>query len=197
MARDLYDELGVRFEPAKPARARDLYDELGIAFDPRRRQPVPDMTPGSVARDLASGVLQIVPVAVKGVADIGRLATGDAVGQDTSNAMEGVLKSIRENVGSERARAQAANLQADMQDDSVSIAETLARNKGAIADQLLPTIGSMFLPVGVAGAAGKAATLGRTAQAMGRAEVAARVLEAQKVAGVATTAAQNAADTFA
>lgn len=162
-----------------------------------KRRTVPGPTVGSVARDFAAGALQIGPTAVKGVADIARLATGDAVGKDTSDALERGMASIRDTVGSERAAAQRENFQRDMADDDVGIGEALMRNKGALADQILPTIGSMFLPVGLAGAAGKAATAGRAAQALDVAALAGRVASAQKVAGVGATAAQNAASTFA
>lgn len=162
-----------------------------------KRRTVPGATVGSVARDIAAGALQIGPTAVKGVTDIARLVTGDAVGKETSDAMERGMASIRDTVGSERAAAQRENFQRDMADNDVGIGEALMRNKGALADQILPTIGSMFLPVGLAGAAGKAATAGRAAQALDVAALAGRVASAQKVAGVGATAAQNAASTFA
>lgn len=171
-------------------------DFLGLSVK-KKRVDVPEATAGSFARDIASGALQIGPTVVKGVADIARMATGDAIGKDTSEAMDRGMASIRDIVGSERAAAQRANFQADMADDDVGIGETLMRNKGALADQLLPTIGSMFLPVGVAGAAGKLATAGKAAQAMDKAALAARVVAVQKAAGIGTVAAQNAADTFA
>lgn len=164
---------------------------------PAGREAVPDMTVGSVAQDALSGALQIGPTAVKGVADIARMLSGDWIGKDTSEAMERGMESIRDTVGSERAAAQRRNFNADMGDDSVGIAETIARNKGALADQLLPTIGSMFLPVGAAAGAGRLAQAGRAAQSMDKAALAARVASAQTAAGVGTTAAQNAADTFA
>ena len=170
---------------------------FGVPAPKKKRRDVPDMTVGSVAQDIASGVLQIVPTAVKGVADIARMATGDSVGTDTSNRMERDMETIRKDYGSDRAAAQRENFQADMTDDSVGIGEALGRNKGALADQLLPTIGSMFLPVGVAGAAGKLATVGKAAQAMDKATLVARVASAQQAAGIGAVAAQNAADTFA
>jgi hypothetical protein len=48
----------------------------------------------------------------------------------------------------------------------------------------------------VAGAAGKVATIGKAAQAMQKAALAERVAKVQKVAGIGTIAAQNAAETF-
>jgi len=197
---DLFEMAGIK--PGQPAPSLsddgDLFAMAGITPEPAaKRRTVPGITAGGVARDIAAGVLQIGPTAVKGVADIARLATGDAVGKDTSDALERGMASIRDTVGSERAAAQRENFQRDMADDDVGIGEALMRNKGALADQILPTIGSMFLPVGLAGAAGKAATAGRAAQALDVAALAGRVASAQKVAGVGATAAQNAASTFA
>lgn len=196
MARDLFQEAGISI--GNDGEGRDLFAEAGITPEPKdTRKAVPKATIGSVAQDIASGVLQIGPTAVKGVADIARLATGDRVGTDTSAAMDRGMASIRDSVGSDRAAAQRANFQADMADDEVGIGETLARNKGALADQLLPTIGSMFLPVGVAGAAGKLATAGKAAQALDKASMVERVAKVQQAAGIGAVAAQNAADTFA
>lgn len=196
MARDLFQEAGISV--GNDGEGRDLFAEAGITPEPKSdRKAVPNATIGSVAQDIASGVLQIGPTAVKGVADIARLATGDSVGADTSAAMDRGMESIRDTVGSDRAAAQRANFQADMADDEVGIGETLARNKGALADQLLPTIGSMFLPVGVAGAAGKLATAGKAAQALDKASMVERVAKVQQAAGIGAVAAQNAADTFA
>ncbi len=173
----------------------------GDAFarrDPRRVDRfVPDATFGSVAQDIGAGLLQIGPTAVKGAADLARLVTGDAIGKGLSDAMEGGMEAIRENVGSERAAAQRRNFEADMRDDSVSVWEALSENKGALADQILPTLGSMALPMGAAGAVGKLATMGRAAQALDKTALAARVASAQQAAGIGATAAQNAADTFA
>jgi uncharacterized membrane protein len=83
-----------------------------------------------------------------------------------------------------------------MADDDVSLSDALANNKGALLDQLLPSLGSMFLPVGVAAGVGKVATMGRAAIALDSAAIAARVASAQNAAGIGTIAAQNAADTF-
>lgn len=102
--------------------------------------------------------------------------------------LEGVAASATANATDAALRARASH---------TGIGEALMRNKGALADQILPTVGSMFLPVGLAGAAGKAATAGRAAQTLDVAALAGRVASAQKVAGVGATAAQNAASTFA
>jgi len=165
-------------------------------LDQAEPEKTPEMTTGSVLRDVAAGALQIGPTALKGVADIARLATGDRVGKDTSEAMERGMGAIRKTVGSERAQAQRAKFQADMANDNVSIGDALLNNKGAIADRVLPTIGSMFLPVGAAGVAGKLAGTAKAAQTLDKAAVAARVASAQKAAGIGSATAQNAASTF-
>ncbi|MGV3680140.1 MAG: hypothetical protein ACO1PM_10500, partial [Acidovorax sp.] len=158
--------------------------------------PVHAMTPLSVAQDALSGALQMGPTAAKGGADIVRLATGDAVGKDFSDSMAARAQIIKDMVGSDRAKAQEHNFQVDWADPNVSAMQMLARNKGAVADKLLPSAGSMLLPAGVATGAGKAATLGRTALALDRTALAARVASAQTAAGIGATAAQNAADVF-
>ena len=121
------------FTPVNPPAQGGVNWDDFTPIEPKKRVPVPDATVGSVAQDIAAGALQIGPTAVKGVADIARLATGDRVGKDTSEALERGMGSIRDMVGSDRAAAQRANFQADMADDDVGIGETLARNKGALA----------------------------------------------------------------
>lgn len=161
------------------------------------RSAVPEMTAESLGRDVASGVLQIGPTAVQGVGDLLSLATGNRVGSGLREFAKSGKQAIQEVVGSERAQAQAQNLAADMADDSVGLADLVANNKGALSDQILPTLGSMAIPLGAAGAAGKLATAGKAAQGLDKAAIAARVASAQQAAGIGATAAQNAASTFA
>lgn len=161
------------------------------------RTAVPDMTVGGVARDVASGLLQIGPTAVKGVGELARLVSGDNVGKGLTDFADRGNKAIQEVVGSERAQAQRQNFAADMADEGVSIGQALLNNKGAMADMALPQLGSMLIPAGVAGAAGKAATVGKAAQVLDKAALASRVAAAQQAAGIGATAAQNAASTFA
>lgn len=161
------------------------------------RAAVPDMTFGGVAQDVASGLLQVGPTAVKGVGEVIRLATGDRLGKGVTDFAERGIQATQDMVGSERAAAQRKNFAADMADDSVGLGTALANNKGALADQILPTIGSMFIPVGAAGAAGKLATVGKAARGLNTAALAARVASVQQAAGIGATAAQNAASTFA
>lgn len=161
------------------------------------RAAVPDMTAGSVARDIASGALQIGPTAVGGVGELLGLVSGGKLGQGVRDFAKRGNEAIQDVVGSERAQAQRQNFAADMADDGVSIGQALMNNKGAMADMALPQLGSMLIPVGVAGAAGKAATVGKTAQALSKGALAARVASVQQAAGIGATAAQNAASTFA
>ena len=79
----------------------------GQMDDKRTRSPgrvtdkdIPGMTPGSVARDAAAGVMQIVPTALKGVGDLARLATGDTVGKGLSEFAEETNKAVQQRVGS-------------------------------------------------------------------------------------------------
>lgn len=156
-------------------------------------------TATGVLRDLASGALQIPGVMVKGAADIGRLVSGDRIGKDLGEGAESVNKAIRENVGSWRAQQQKQRFQQDMADPNLSAADVVVGNPGALADEILPTVGSMVVPVGAAAVAGKLATGGRAAQlaaAIDPATVAARANAAREAAAIGATVAQNAGDTY-
>ena len=161
-----------------------------------RGEDIPAATAVSVLRDVGAGILQVGPTALKGVADLARLATGDRVGKGLSDAMEDGSRSIREMVGSRRAVLQREKFEQDMQDPNVSVGQVLADNKGALADQILPTIGSMLLPAGAAGLASKAATTGKAVRGLTQAQLAARANAAREGATVATTVVQNAGDTY-
>ncbi|KRC36239.1 hypothetical protein ASE28_01510 [Acidovorax sp. Root219] len=192
------DDLKLRApQPAPAPEAAPAPAAAAVAAKAPARREVPGMTVGSVLQDTTAGVLQVGGTAVKGLADLARFATGDAVGKDLSDSMEERLGVIRSMVGSDRAAAQRENFQRDMADPNVGIKDALLNNKGALADQVLPTLGSMLLPVGAAGLAGKAATAGKAAAALDTAALASRVATAQKAAGISATAAQNAADVFA
>ena len=174
----------------------------GSSVDPTERElpvreAVPDMSPTSLGQDIYSGVLKIAPTAIKGVADIGRMVTGDTIGTDLSRKMEADIKTIDSQYSSDRAKVQQRNFSADMADPNVSPGEMMMRNKGALSDQLLPTIGSMALPVGAGAVAGKIAATGKAIAGMDAAAIAARVASAQESAGIGAVAAQNSADTFA
>lgn len=190
----------IEFDDLIPQNTDIRFDDLipqANPVQPRTRREVPGRTLGTAARDLAAGALQIGPTAIKGVADIGRLATGDRLGAGLSGRMERGMQAIREVVGSERAEAMRENFMADMADDEVGVLQAIGQNPGAIGNMVLPTIGSMFLPVGAGVAGARLATAGKAVHGMSKAEIAARVARAQTVAGVGTITAQNAASTFA
>ncbi|WP_291928551.1 LPD38 domain-containing protein [Limnohabitans sp.] len=162
-------------------------------------------------RDPIAGALKIGPTALKGVADLARLITGDRVGVDTSEAMQRGMKAIDEVIGSERLLAQKANINQALQDKSVGITDlpgVVVRNPRAALDATVSTVGSMFLPAGVAAGAVKALPVAATAatQLANVVPAAAKILPTIAAAtpgavatgaSVVTGAAQNAAETFA
>lgn len=162
-------------------------------------------------RDPIAGALKIGPTALKGVADLARLITGDRVGVDTSEAMQRGMKAIDEVIGSERLLAQKANINQALQDKSVGITDlpgVVVRNPRAALDVTVSTVGSMFLPAGVAAGAVKALPVAATAatQLANVVPAAAKILPTIAAAtpgavatgaSVVTGAAQNAAETFA
>ena len=160
---------------------------------------IPGMTPASVARDVASGVMQIVPTAIKGVGDVTRLATGDRAGKGISEFAEQTNKAVQERVGSERGALQRQRFEQDMADPALNPADVVVGNPGALADQVLPTVGSMALPVGAASAAGKLAQASKAAQlakVIDEGTVLARANAAREAAAIGATVTQNAADTY-
>lgn len=160
---------------------------------------IPPITHGSAARDVAAGALQIGPTAVKGVGDVLRLATGDTVGKGVSEFAERGNRAIQEVVGSERSGLQRRRFEQDMADPALNAADVIVGNPGALADQVLPTVGSMALPVGAAKTAEAVATGSRAAQlarAIDPATVAARAAKASDAAVTGTIVAQNAGDTY-
>ena len=162
-------------------------------------ESLPPATPGSMARDALAGGLQIGPTVVKGVGDITRLATGDLAGKSISEFADRGNKAIQEVVGSERSNQQRRRFEQDRADPEMNAADLVVGNPGAMADQVLPTIGSMALPIAAAGAAGKLATASRAsklAAAIDAETVLARANAAREAAVVGTTVAMNAGDTF-
>jgi hypothetical protein len=148
--------------------------------------------PIGTVRNVAAGVLKIGPTAVKGVADITRMATGDRFGRDTSEAMERGMRSINEVVATARFNEQQRGFESVMKDDTKGVGDMfsyLLDNPSVLVDNTITTIGSMFLPAGAA----KAAAVG--AKALGAAQP--TVTKAAMAATYGTVAAQNAADTFA
>lgn len=195
-----------------PTTGLPIYDSVVPDADPRsvdeRRtryegrltdESIPGMTAKGVVQDTASGVAQIPGVVVSGVGQLGRLVTGDTLGKDTQQLGEGMNQYIQKNWMSDRARAQALKMQQDMEDPAMNPADVIFGNKGAVADQALPQVGSMVLPIAAASAAGKLAAAGNAAKlaaVIDPATVAARVGTAQEWAVGITSAAQNAADAY-
>lgn len=137
-------------------------------------------------RDAAAATLKIGPTAAKGIGDIAQLATAGLVGGGLSGAMQQGMQSIDEVVGSPILRAEKAAVSDAINDPSQGVTDVIAalfRNPGAAADMGVATVGSMALPLGAVGLAGRLAKAPLTAKA------------ATGVA-VGTGAVQNAAETF-
>ncbi|WP_204249976.1 hypothetical protein [Rhodoferax koreensis] len=181
-------------------------DARGLGDAKRTRYPgrvldrdIPAVTAGGAARDAVAGALQIGPTAVKGVGDLARLATGDRFGKGISDFAEAGNKAIQEVVGSDRAAAQRTRFEQDMADPALNPADVIVGNPGALADQVLPNVGSMALPAGSAMAAGKLAQASKAAQlakVIDEGTVLARAERAREAATIGTTVLQNAADTY-
>lgn len=148
-------------------------------------------TAGDTARNLAAGVMKIGPTALKGVADVGNMLTGDTVDLGVSKAMQRGMDTIDETVASQKFNQQKKGFEAVMQDDSKGIGDMFAYmldNPAILVDNTITTIGSMFLPVGAA----KGAAVGARAAGLGTAAA----TKAAVAASIGTSAAQNAGDTF-
>lgn len=204
---DATDPANANYLPVTDNAVRALQTDGRQQMDTRRSaypgrvmdKDIPGLTPLSAIRDVAAGALQIIPTAAKGVGDIARMATGDRVGKGLSDYAESSMDAARNIVGSDRAAAQKLRFEQDMTDPALNAADVIVGNPGAMADQVLPTVGSMALPVGVAAAAGKLATSGRAAQlasAIDEATVLARANKVREGAAIGATVVQNAADTY-
>lgn len=160
---------------------------------------IPPVSAKSVAQDVAAGALKIGPTVVKSVGDIARLASGDRVGKGITEFADRGTQAIQDLVASDRSTAQQTRFQQDMADPAMNPADVVVANPGALSDQVLPTLGSMALPVGVGAAAGKLATTSRAAQlarVIDEASVINRANTVRNAAVLGATVAQNAAGTF-
>lgn len=175
-------------------------DERRTRYDGRLTDAdIPGMTPLGLAKDVAAGAAQIPGVLGSGVGQIGRLISGDSVGRDTQQYWDEYSAAVRKKLMSDRGKAQAAMLAQDMEDPAMSAADVVFGNKGAVADQALPQVGSMLPPIAAASLIGKAAMAGNAAKlasAIDPAMMAARVGGAQTLAVGLTAAAQNAAEAY-
>ena len=172
----LFDDIATT-KPLKPARATGAWtDNL---------------------RDPAAGFLKIGPTAIKGVADIARLLTGDRIGVDTSTAMKEGMTSIDEVVGSDRLRQSKQAISEALRSPDVGLTDlpgVIIDNPRASIDAAISTIGSMFLPTGVAvGATKLLPAAGKIIPRLATATPGAVATGAT----IGTGAAQNAAETFA
>lgn len=160
---------------------------------------IPPVTAGSLAQDFASGAIQIPLVFGKGVGEAARLLSGDTIGKGLTDATDKGIRAVQNTVGSNRGQAQRTRFQQDVEDKNLTAADVIAANPGALADEMLPQVGSMVLPIGAAGLAGKAATSSRAAilaSAIDEATVLQRANRARELAATGATVVQNAANTY-
>lgn len=167
------------------------------AVDARRNKDAGGASWTDNLRDITASILKIGPTAVKGFADIGRLATADSIGVDTSNAMKRGMESIDQVIGSDALQAQRANINQALQNPDVSIGQlpgVVLQNPRAALDTAVSAVGSMALPTGAAvGATKMLPTLAKFFPTLATVAPGA----AATGASVITGAGQNAADTFA
>lgn len=177
--------------PTVPAGQLDTYRQW---FDQQAAKVEPK-GPGlldktlDIGRNLTSSVLKIGPTALKGIADIGRLVSGDTVGKDTSDLMERGMKAIDEVIASKKFNEQNAGFRKVMQDPNKHVGDMFAYlidNPAILVDNGITTVGSMLLPMGVG--AGAVKITGAASPALRAATGTA--------ATIGTSAVQNAADTF-
>lgn len=168
----------------------------GLKPKQKAEEPQAPLPKSSFLRDVGDigvSALQIGPEAVKGVAQIARLATGDKFqfAKDVEESMNRGTKAIQEVLGSDRYNAQQKRFAAVMNDPNKGVGDMfsyLIDNPGLLVDKSITTIGSMFLPAG----AGRLVASG--AKALDAA--APTVAKAVTASTVGTTMAQNAASTY-
>jgi len=137
----------VMFTKANAADKADRLVELGkqslerqeVAKQDIRDAETPEMTAKSVAQDVYAGAGKIIPTFAKGVTDIASLATGGAIGHESSQAIQSYMDGVGKEYASERSRVQKSKFELDMADPNVSITDAVLNNKGALSDQILPT----------------------------------------------------------
>lgn len=177
-----------------PAPAPQQAQPQAKPAQPTAEEPLPKASLLRRAGDVAVSALQIGPEAVKGVAQVARLATGDKFefAKDVEQAMERGQKAIQGILGSDRYNEQQkrfAQVMADPNKGLGDMAEYLIDNPAVLVDKSITTLGSMFLPAGVAAGAGRLAKAGGAAAPL--------IAKATTAATIGTTMAQNAASTYA
>lgn len=174
----------------------------GWYVDPSTTKPQPVSEPPKpteeetsfldAAQNLGVSALKVGPTAVKGLAELGSMVTGDAVDLGVAESMEEGMQAIDEVLGTDKFNQQQkafATLIADDTKDIGDLLEFMVDNPAILVDQSVSSIGSMFLPLGAAGAAVKGAKALKASKAATEKALAATT--------IGTTAAQNAASTFA
>lgn len=142
-------------------------------------------------RNLAAGALKIGPTAVKGVADLANMATGDKYDLGVSKRMQEGMDAIDSAIGTEEFNRQKAGFEYLMKDDSRGLGDMftyMIDNPSILVDNSITTIGSMMLPAGAAkgvAVGAKALNLGQNA-----------ATKAALATSIGAAASQNAADTF-
>lgn len=124
-------------------------------------------TIGDTAQDIGAGIAGIFPAAIGGVGSAvefeGNLVGwegAEKLGKGVADAMSATAGKINETIGSDYSNEAQAAL-ADMMDDDTATADDVVdfilSHKAAIGREAIAGIGSMLMPMGMAGAAGKLA----------------------------------------
>ena len=163
-----------------------------LGFAPKKEAVEQPTSFLDAAQNLGVSALKIGPTAVKGLAELGSMVTGDAIDLGVGKSMEEGMQAIDEVLGTDKFNAQQKAFAQLLADDTKSVGdlfEFLIANPAILVDQSVSSIGSMFLPVGAAGAAAKGAKALKASKAA--------VDKAMLATTIGTSAAQNAASTFA
>lgn len=157
-------------------------------------KPKPKRSLGDAYGDTANAVFKIAPTAAKGVVDIANYVTQDSVDIGASKTFEQGLQEFDNMFGSDALHYENEEFSRIANNPNQGFTEQashLLKNPTQLADKAITTVGSAFLPAGVASGA-----LGIATKVLGSRltpQIAAK-LTSGSVAG--TVAMQNAADTF-
>ena len=171
----------------------NAWQSLGFAPKKEAAQQPPEE--GTSLTDFASatvaGMGKIIPTTVKGLADIASMATQGEYGKDTSQAMTDLMGSVEDYYHTENVAKQNAKFNEIWTDKEQGWGDAIGfmlTHPALMVEKGVETVGSMVLPVGVAGAVGKAGTALKASDKA--------LKTAVKTTAIGTTAVQNAADTF-
>lgn len=154
-------------------------------------EPIKNRSFGDVLRDTGIAALKVGPTAVNQIAEVGDMLTGGKFDFGVSKTMKRGMEAFDE-LGSEGFKRSKEGFAAVMQDDTKGIGDMFAYaldNPAVLVDNIIPTVGSMFLPAGAAKVAAGGARLMGAAQPV--------VQKAAVATSIGAGAAQNAAQTFA